>query len=172
VIATKLLMWAAALGLFAWVWRAGGAAGSKRALRETGQGLLRVLPLIAVALPMSALVAALVPPGLAASWIGTDSGLRGVLVASAVGAFIPGGPVVTFPLVLTFIQAGAGAAQLVALITAWAILALHRILTWEWPLLGPRFVAIRLLSGFCLPLLAGLLAMALLPLFPGALARF
>jgi uncharacterized membrane protein YraQ (UPF0718 family) len=171
-MATKLLMWAAALALFAWVWRQGGAAASKRALRDTGQGLLRVLPLIAVALPMSVLVAALVPPGLAAAWIGADSGLRGVLVASAVGAFIPGGPVVTFPLVLTFIQAGAGAAQLVALITAWAILAIHRILTWEWPLLGGRFVAIRLISGFALPVLAGLAAMALLPLFPGALARF
>ena len=44
---------------------------------------------------------------------------------------------------LTFIKAGAGAPQMVALITAWAILGVHRVLTWELPVMGPRFAVIR-----------------------------
>ncbi|MFC7540519.1 hypothetical protein ACFQU2_14980 [Siccirubricoccus deserti] len=60
---------------------------------------------------------------------------------------------------------------MVALITGWAILGFHRVIAWEWPVLGPRFIAIRLIASFALPVLAGLLAGLLLPFFPHALVR-
>ncbi len=169
--ATQLLLIATALGAFALVLRRKGPAAGRRALRDTAGSLLRVLPLLLVAIPMAAFLAQLIPPRVAGAWLGPESGLAGILVATAAGGFIPGGPFVSFPLVLTFIKAGAGAPQMVALITAWAILGLHRVLTWELPVLGPRFVAVRLLSGGALPVLAGLAAQALLPLFPHALIR-
>lgn len=168
--ATQILLAAVALGAFALAFRRGLPAG-QRALRDTGESLLRVLPLLLVAIPMAAFLSQLIPPALAARWLGAESGISGILLATAVGGFIPGGPFVSFPLVLTFIKAGAGAPQMVALITAWAILGFHRILSWELPVLGPRFVALRLLSGGGLPVLAGLMAEALLPLFPHALLR-
>ena len=59
---------------------------------------------------------------------------------------------------LTFIKAGAGGPQMVALITGWAILGFHRVIAWEWPVLGGRFIAIRLLASVLLPVLAGVLA--------------
>ena len=71
---------------------------------------------------------------------------------------IPGGPYASFPLVLTFLKAGAGPAQMVALITSWAVLAFHRVVMWEVPVLGARFALIRTLASVGLPLLAGLLA--------------
>jgi uncharacterized membrane protein YraQ (UPF0718 family) len=158
-----------ALGTFALAMLRGGEPAAKRALRDTGGSIARVLPILLVAIPMASFLSQLIPPQLAAAWLGPDSGMTGVLVASVVGGFIPGGPFVSFPLVLTFIKAGAGAPQMVALITAWAVLGVHRILTWELPVLGGRFVVIRLISGCALPLLAGAIAEALMPLFPHAL---
>jgi uncharacterized membrane protein YraQ (UPF0718 family) len=166
---SQLLLAALALGAFAAALSRGGLPAGRRALRDTGDSLMRVVPILLLAVPMAALLSQLIPPQLAAAWLGPESGMTGVLVASAVGGFIPGGPFVSFPLVLTFLKAGAGAAQMVALITAWAVLGLHRVLTWELPVLGPRFVAIRLLACGPLPVLAGALAQVLLPLFPHAL---
>ncbi len=148
-----------------------GVPTAQRALRETGQSVARVLPLLLLALPMAAFLAELIPPDIAAGWLGPDSGIAGIAIASLAGGFIPGGPFVSFPLVLSFSKAGAGTAQMVALITGWAILGFHRVIAWEWPVLGGRFVAIRLLASFALPVLAGLLAQLLLPWFPQALAR-
>jgi uncharacterized membrane protein YraQ (UPF0718 family) len=171
VTGSQLLLAALALVAFAWTYRRGSVPAATRALRDTGESLLRVLPILLVAIPMAAFLSQLIPPEIAAAWLGPESGIAGILVATAVGGFIPGGPFVSFPLVLTFIKAGAGAPQMVALICAWAILGFHRVLSWELPVLGPRFVAIRMLSGIALPVLAGLLATALLPLFPHALIR-
>lgn len=168
--AGQALLLLAALIAFGFTLRQGVPA-AQRALRETGQTIGRVLPLLALALPMAAFLAELVPPDLAAGWLGPDSGLAGIAIASLAGGFIPGGPFVSFPLVLTFIKAGAGGPQMVALITGWAILGFHRVIAWEWPVLGGRFIAIRLIASAALPLLAGLLAQGLLPLFPHALVR-
>jgi uncharacterized membrane protein YraQ (UPF0718 family) len=164
-----ILLFAIALVAFGLTLRR-GVPTAQRALRETGQTVLRVLPLLLLALPMAAFLAELIPPDIAAGWLGPDSGLTGIAIASLAGGFIPGGPFVSFPLVLTFSKAGAGTAQMVALITGWAILGFHRVIAWEWPVLGGRFVAIRLLASFALPVLAGLLAQVLLPWFPQALA--
>ncbi|NKC29969.1 hypothetical protein HEQ75_03780 [Roseomonas sp. BU-1] len=120
-----------------------------------------------MALPMAAFVAELIPAGWAERWLGPDSGLAGIGLASLAGGLMPGGPFVAFPLVLGFLKAGAGPSQMVALISGWAILGLHRTLAWELPILGGRFILLRLTASFALPLLAGLLAELLLPLFPG-----
>lgn len=167
---SQLLLAALALAAFGLVLARGGVPAGRRAVRDTKDSVLRVLPILLVAIPMAAFLAQLIPPQLASAWLGPESGMLGVLVATAVGGFIPGGPFVSFPLVLTFIKAGAGPAQMVALITAWAILGIHRVVSWELPVLGPRFVAIRLISGAGLPVLAGAMAELLLPLFPHAAA--
>lgn len=148
-----------------------GTGTAHRAAVDTWQGLLKILPIFAVALPMAAILAELIPADAAVAWIGPESGFAGILVASAAGGFMPGGPFVTFPLVLAFAKAGAGVPQMAALITGWSIFAVHRILTWEYPVLGWRFVALRLLSALPLPVLAGLLAEWAVMLLPVAIGR-
>jgi transposase-like protein len=64
-----------------------------------------------------------------------------------------------------------GVAQMVALVTGWSIFAIHRIVTWEYPLLGWRFVALRVLAAAPLPIIAGLLAELVLPVVPIGLGR-
>jgi uncharacterized membrane protein YraQ (UPF0718 family) len=164
--ATQALVWLMALSAFAWLLQRRGLAPARRALHDAGASLLKLLPLIAVALPLSTLLAELVPPDAAEGALGRESGLAGILLATAAGMLLPGGPFVTFPLVLAFLAAGAGPSQMVALISAWSVLGLHRILVWEMPIMGGRFVALRLASGAALPVLAGLLAEALLLAFP------
>jgi hypothetical protein len=44
-----------------------------------------------------------------------------------------------------------------ALLTAWSVFAFNRILAFEIPLMGPRFVGLRILSSLGLPPLAGIL---------------
>jgi uncharacterized membrane protein YraQ (UPF0718 family) len=143
-----------------------GMGTARRAVADTGSSLVKILPVFAVALPMAALLAELIPAEAAVTWIGPESGLSGIAIASVAGGLMPGGPFVTFPLVLAFAKAGAGVPQMTALLTGWSIFALHRILTWEYPVLGWRFVAIRLLAAAPLPILAGLLAEAVVAAVP------
>jgi len=135
-----------------------GPTTARKATAEAGQSLLRMLPIFAVALPMATLLAELIPADAAAAWVGPESGISGIMVASVAGGLMPGGPFVAFPLVLAFAKAGAGVPQMAALITGWSIFALHRILTWEYPVLGWRFVALRLLAASPLPVATGVLA--------------
>jgi hypothetical protein len=68
--------------------------------------------------------------------------------------------------VLAFTKAGAGVPQMAALITGWSIFAVHRIITWEYPVLGWRFVAMRMIAALPLPIAAGLLAELVLEWVP------
>lgn len=164
------LMWVVALILLGLCVRRSPAVG-RRAVVEAGSALTRVVPVILMALPLASFIAELIPQGWAESWLGPDSGVMGLVVASIAGGLLPGGPFVTFPLVLGFLKSGAGPAQMVALISGWAVLGLHRTLSWEIPILGGRFVVLRLVASFILPVLAGLAAEAMLPLFPSDMMR-
>ncbi|MBR0680750.1 hypothetical protein GXW74_09645 [Roseomonas eburnea] len=148
-----------------------GAIPARKAVAETGQSLAKILPLFAVALPMAAFLAELVPADAASAWIGPESGLSGIAVGAVAGGFMPGGPFVTFPLVIAFAKAGAGVPQMTALVTGWAIYGIHRIITWEYPVLGWRFVALRMLAGLPLPILAGVLAELIDVVVPITLGR-
>ncbi|MEZ5830953.1 MAG: hypothetical protein R3D05_07205 [Dongiaceae bacterium] len=107
-------------------------------------------------------VARLIPSDVVVEHIGPDSGLSGTLIAMLVGGFIPAGPIISFPLVVVLSHAGAGTVQLVTLLTAWSVFAIHRVVIYEIPLMGARFSAIRLVSSLPLPLIAaGLTALIL-----------
>lgn len=123
---------------------------------------------IPLAILAATFIAHLVPTEHVSSWIGPGSGFQGILIACAVGAFIPGGPMLTFPLALVIWQLGAGQPQMVALLAAWSIFAFHRVVSYELPLLGPRFLAVRLASSFMLPALAGVIAGGLMLAWHGA----
>jgi len=125
------------------------------------------LRLIALRLPLALLAASLLgellPREGMVGLLGPQSGWRGIVLASAFGALLPGGPMVSFPFVILLQQAGMGFAPLVALMTAWSVLAVHRVLSFELPLMGPRFVSMRLLASLPLPLIAGALASLINP---------
>ena len=94
---------------------------------------------------------------LMAKWVGEESGLRGILIGTLAGGFMPGGPYVSLPLAAGFLRAGAGIGTMVAFITAWSLWAVARI-PMEVGIIGWRFTLIRLACTFFFPPIAGLLA--------------
>lgn len=100
----------------------------------------------------------LLPADLVAEWLGGASGWTGILIASIVGAFVPSGPIVSFPFALALAKAGVGVPQLVAFLTSWSLLSLHTLVAWEIPVLGVRFPAVRYICSLLLPPIAGVLA--------------
>jgi uncharacterized membrane protein YraQ (UPF0718 family) len=156
------------LGSLLVIWALAGAAaialalkpgGSMRdALRISRGNALIMLPRMPLAIIGAGFIATLLPEESIAPLIGPESGLKGVLIASLAGGLIPSGPMVSFPVALALVKAGAGVPQTVALLTAWSVLAIHRVITWEIPLLGLGFSALRLSVTWFLPPLAGLTA--------------
>lgn len=151
------IFWLGALALLGIAyWKAPGIAAD--GLRS-GAGLLwSVLPRLLAAFAIAGLIQVLIPQGVVLRWIGPESGWQGIAVASVAGPLTPGGPMLSFPILAGLHQAGAGLGPLVAYLTGWSLLGLHRILAWELPLLGPRFVVVRLAVSLVLPPLVGYLA--------------
>ena len=122
--------------------------------------LAQMLPLLVFALVAAGMIQVLVPRELMAGWVGTQSGLRGILVGTVAGGFSPGGPYVNLPIVAGLMQSGASVGTMVAFLTSWSLWAVAR-LPMEVGLLGWRFTAIRLAVTFFFPPVAGLLAQRL-----------
>lgn len=166
MIAAALLIWTIVGALALIVYRRQGQPGLVAAGKmgiAQGKGLAIRLPLaiLAASFLMQVLpVDALVP------YIGPQSGLMGMAIASVLGGLLPGGPMTSFPIALVILQGGAGLPQIVALISGWSIFALHRVLAYEAPIMGWRFAALRLAASLVLPVAAGILAEALLAVIP------
>ena len=136
---------------------------------ETAQeglaSLMKVLPVLAFALVAASCLVYLVPAELVAKWVGKDSGAKGIIIASVAGMIVPpGGPIVVYAIVAGLIKAGAGFATMVAFVTAYNLLALHRF-PFELTMVGWKFMALRAASVIVLAPLAGFLAAGLAALF-------
>lgn len=127
-------------------------------LRDTRSQLVVILLRLPLALLAANFLLGIIPADRIATYLGNESGIRGLMLAAFFGALVPGGPFLTFPLALVVWRGGAGAAQMVAFLSAWSIFAVHRLLSFELPLLGGRFVLLRLTSSWALPLFAGMFA--------------
>jgi len=157
---TELAFLAFAAGSAALCWWFGGLAAIERALGSAGRTLITVLPLFAAGLLLAGLVQQLVPRDRVRNWLGSASGLRGLLLATGIGIVTPGGPFTSFPLVVALAEAGADIGVLVAYLTSWSVLGMNRILVWEIPLLGAHFVLLRVVASLPLAIIAGMAARA------------
>jgi len=153
-------------GAAACFWQ-GGLVLVGAGLAEAGWLLLIVLPQLAAGLLLGGLVSRLVGRDRVAALLGTKSGLKGLMLATGAGVITPGGPFTSFPIVHALWVAGADAGALIAYLTAWAVIGVNRLIVWELPLMGAEFTLVRTLVCLPLPILAGLIARALVraPLF-------
>lgn len=144
--------------------RQDGSVG--KGLRISADYLLIMMPRMVLALGMAGFAAELIPSDLVSHWLGGSSGFRGIMVASVVGALVPAGGIVAFPVALAIYKVGVGVPQLIAFLTSWAVFALHRVLAFEVPFLGLHFVTLRLTASILLPPLSGVIAEALVRVLP------
>ena len=115
-----------------------------------------------LALLAASFLSQILPRSVVGAALGPESGVLGMVVATGIGSILPGGPFIAFPFAVSFYDAGAGLPQLVALITSWSTLGVIRIVAFEWPMLGPRFVMLRVGATLLIPLLAGIIAAGIL----------
>jgi uncharacterized membrane protein YraQ (UPF0718 family) len=137
----------------------------KKGLNRAAEQIIKLVPRMLCALIAAGFIAQLMPSELIASFLGAESGAKGIVIAAMTGMLIPAGPVVVFTLAAIFAHAGASVQSLIVFITSWSIFAGHRIIIFELPLLGKSFLKLRLLSAGLTPILAGIFALGLQLIF-------
>ena len=78
-----------------------------------------------------------------------------IAIATLLGTVMPGGPLIAFPIVVILTKAGAGMPALVTFLTSWSVLGIQRILGFELPMMGSKFVINRVAIGIFLPAISG-----------------
>ena len=133
----------------------------RSAVKQGLTDFLHLSPRIVIGVIGSGFIAELMPAELTAAWLGPNSGVSGIALATLAGAATPGGPVIGFSIATAALKAGAGAPQIVAYSIAWALFAVHRLVIFEIPLMPAQVVWLRAIVSIPLPFLAALAAMML-----------
>jgi len=156
-VAIDILLWIAvgALALFA---RMRGRVLLRDGAREGLIEFAKLLPRICIGVIGAGFVAEALPNDAIVPWVGPDSGLIGTAIATVGGALTPGGPVIGFSIGAAMLKSGAGAPQVIAYSTAWALYALHRLVIFEVPMMPARMVWLRAAVSLPLPFLAAAFA--------------
>ncbi|KPK95623.1 permease [bacterium SM23_31] len=119
--------------------------------------IIEILPLLIFAFIVAGMVQVLLPREFLSKWVGTESGMRGILLGTIAGGLSPGGPYVNLPIAAGLLRSGASAGTMVAFLTGWSLWAVSR-LPMEVGILGWKFTLIRIGSTFFFPPIAGLIA--------------
>jgi len=126
-----------------------------------------VLPKVLAGCLIGAFVTLLLPREVVTRWVGAESGLSGLLIATFAGLILPGGPLAIYPIGAAFLAAGADVGAVIALLSSWTLIGFNRLLVWEMPFMGSDFVLWRVVGALPFPIILGVLgriaAKALLP---------
>jgi hypothetical protein len=154
----NILLWALVAGL-ALTAAVRSKALFREAATEGARDFVMLLPRIMIGVVGSGYIAAIMPEDLITTWIGPNSGILGITIATLAGAVTPGGAVVGFSVGAAALKGGGGAPQVIAYSTAWSLYALTRLINWEVAMMPPRVVWLRAMVSIPLPFLAGIGAM-------------
>ena len=114
-----------------------------------------ILPRLIPALLLAGLFQVVIPQEVVSRHFGRQAGMKGVVMASAAGVLTPGGPMVSVPFMVAAANSGAALPALVAYMTSWSLFGLQRIIAWEAPLMGWKFVWLRVVPSLAFPVVAG-----------------
>ena len=158
---TLLFLTAVLFAVAALAWLRGGQELVSQGFASGWDQLLRFGPMIVVSFLAAGFADQLIPPAWVRQQLGADSGLRGIALATGVGILTPAGPFVSMPIAAAMMRTGAGVGPVVAFLSSWSLLAVHRLVAWEVPILGWRLALLRYATCAALPIAAGLAARAL-----------
>lgn len=157
IVIASLLLYGAVLVLGRAAWQRHDGSFHRSLQLALVQARL-VAPRIFCAVLGAGFIAALVPPEAVAAVVGGDTGALGLLIASALGAVTPGGPMLAFAVGGAALEVGGGTPQIMAFVTAWGLYNLNRTLVWELPITGRAATLRRLACALPLPVLLGFAA--------------
>lgn len=143
----------------------GYANGKGQHIEGMRKGLLqfaKVLPLLVCVFIVIGMLPVLVPKDTFATWLGGQSGWRGILIGTLAGSIAPGGPLIHSVMAAGLLKAGAGAGAVVAFLTS-GLLWAFALFPAEAGILGWRFMCLQFASTCVFPPIAGLIAQRLAP---------
>jgi uncharacterized membrane protein YraQ (UPF0718 family) len=116
-----------------------------------------ILPRVLAGCLLGAFVAEILPHDKVSQSLGPQSGLKGLLIGTAFGAILPGGPFTAYPVASALLSVGADFGATIALVVSWTLIGYGRAVAWELPIMGTDFTLWRLVISLPLPVLAGAL---------------
>lgn len=153
-LAFTLALWVGTLvfAVLAWRRRDGTFVAG---LRDSVKEFRFIIPRLTVGIVGAGFVAAVMPRGFVEATLGPASGFGGIAIAVACGFVVPGGPVIAYALAAPALLAGAGLPQIITFLTAWNLYSSNRMLVWELPIMGRRFIVARALLTLPVPFVLG-----------------
>jgi uncharacterized membrane protein YraQ (UPF0718 family) len=116
-----------------------------------------ILPRVLAGCLLGAFIAEVLPHEKVSMALGPNSGLRGLLIGTAFGAILPGGPFTAYPVASALLSVGADFGATIAMVVSWTLIGYGRAVAWELPIMGTEFTLWRILISLPLPILAGAL---------------
>jgi uncharacterized membrane protein YraQ (UPF0718 family) len=139
------------------VYRRDGAEGVWEILEHDLALFGGILPRVLAGCLLGAFIAEILPHEKVARSLGPESGLKGLLIGTAFGAILPGGPFTAYPVASALLTVGADFGATIALVVSWTLIGYGRAIAWELPIMGTDFTVWRIVISLPLPILAGAL---------------
>jgi len=137
------------------VYRRDGVNGLTEILSHDMSLFGGILPRVLAGCLLGAFIAAILPHDKVSKSLGPDSGLKGLLIGTAFGAILPGGPFTAYPVASALLAVGADFGATIAMVVSWTLIGYGRAVAWELPILGTDFTLWRIVISLPLPLIAG-----------------
>jgi len=116
-----------------------------------------ILPRVLAGCLLGAFIAEILPHEKVSRSLGPKSGLKGLLIGTAFGAILPGGPFTAYPVAAALLTVGADFGATIAMVVSWTLIGYGRAVAWELPILGTEFTLWRIVISLPIPVLAGAL---------------
>jgi uncharacterized membrane protein YraQ (UPF0718 family) len=139
------------------VWRRDGIDGVLDILTHDLSLFGGILPRVFAGCLLGAFITEILPHEKVSRALGPTSGLKGLLIGTAFGAILPGGPFTVYPVAAALLTVGADFGATIAMVVSWTLIGYGRAVAWELPIMGADFTLWRIVVSLPLPLLAGAL---------------
>jgi uncharacterized membrane protein YraQ (UPF0718 family) len=116
-----------------------------------------ILPRVLAGCLLGAFITEILPHEKVSRSLGPTSGLKGLLIGTAFGAILPGGPFTAYPVASALLTVGADFGATIAMVVSWTLIGYGRAVAWELPIMGTDFTIWRIVISLPLPILAGAL---------------
>jgi uncharacterized membrane protein YraQ (UPF0718 family) len=116
-----------------------------------------ILPRVLAGCLLGAFIAEILPHEKVSRSLGPTSGVKGLLIGTAFGAVLPGGPFTVYPVASALLTVGADFGATIAMVVSWTLIGYGRAVAWELPIMGTDFTLWRIAISLPLPVLAGAL---------------
>jgi uncharacterized membrane protein YraQ (UPF0718 family) len=139
------------------VWRRDGTSGVTEILSSDVWLFAEILPRVLAGCLLGAFITEILPHEKVSRSLGPQSGVKGLLIGTAFGAILPGGPFTAYPVAAALLTVGADFGATIAMVVSWTLIGYGRAISWELPILGTDFTLWRIALSVPIPILAGAL---------------